>query len=210
MWLHAEIAEAITRGFQQEVDRLRLEQAINGIDSIDNHDMVRLVASSAATDGFGAWESVRFPRDDEHAGSSRPGRCDLVLTPDGLPLEQSRSEPTLFDPAEAVQPEAAFWLECVTIRQFKPEGPNHAYTRQFLKDTRGAIERLACARRLVHKAVLIIVLGSDLSVLESDAGTWVKVMVDEGLPIGHPVTRAIEIPDSIGNTAALIMLAAVG
>ena len=78
---------------------LRLEQAVYGLDRLDERKLQALLAERLAP--------TTRSRREVHYPSTRgqkltpPRACDLVLSPKGLPLRLDSAPPTLFDPADA-------------------------------------------------------------------------------------------------------------
>ena len=68
-----------------------------------------------------------------HTGCRSEGkRCDLVLTPDGLPLRDPELDGTLFAEQDAVDPAGAYWLEIKTVAQYEIGGPFKRYSAELL------------------------------------------------------------------------------
>ena len=139
------LAHAVCAHFARLDADLAAQQAVRGLDALDERDLHRLLAAAAETVGYGVLLEVPYP------GASRSGRpprrprrsererCDLVLTP--LPgqrladpvealMERDKAEATLFahlaeEPVAAapgapppVAPEDTLWLEVKTLGQY--------------------------------------------------------------------------------------------
>ncbi len=142
------LADLLARILADREEELRAEQAVRGLDALDELPLHRVLAEGLAGAGMGVFPEFPYPGRvwaDEDAGR-RPGRnardrCDLVLTPSqGLPpsdpverlRERDEADRTLFgahvreaierednDPGRGwIDPAEAFWLEVKTVGQF--------------------------------------------------------------------------------------------
>ncbi|TVS07321.1 MAG: hypothetical protein EA423_04510 [Phycisphaerales bacterium] len=141
------LADLLARILADREAELASEQAVRGLDAMDELPLHRVLAEGLGGAGLGVFPEFPYPGrvwDDE--GGRRPGRnardrCDLVLTPSAdLPpadpvatlQERDEADRTLFgshvrdaierehtDPGRPwTDPAEAFWLEVKTVGQF--------------------------------------------------------------------------------------------
>ncbi len=93
MWRYDDLIDAAAEGFYSEEARLRQEQAVYGLDSLEEVDLHPVVVAGFEAAGWGVLREQRYPSDRGGRGSKRKVaspdealesdrlRCDLVLTP---------------------------------------------------------------------------------------------------------------------------------
>jgi len=207
--LHA-LLEASLGALDARARAIDLEQAVHGIDALEELELQPILAAGLATGGFGVHREQRYPGRRGRRRRSEGERCDLVLTPDGRPLAAPDVEPTLFDPADAVPLEEAFWLEVKLVRQFLPGRPNRGYAASLVAPGLADVRKLAADPRILHAGLLLIVFGADAGVIEHDLDVWLERAIGEGLPVGLPVRRTTAITDRLGHAALGLALCPVG
>jgi hypothetical protein len=203
--IHA-IADAIAAGLRDRAAALDLEQALLGIDALDELAMHPLIADSLQSAGFGVFREQRYPIDRVRTRESEGERCDVVLTPDGRPLRAPDRLPTLFDPPDAIPLDEAFWLEVKVVSQFTSEGPNRNYSSQLLSTVRQDIAKLAKEPGILHAGLLIVLFVASEEVADHDLGIWQDRCLQRSLPIGSPARCSFAITDRIGNATCCIAL----
>src|SRR3954449_2418123 len=95
-WDFSTVADHLGRAMGEAEDELRLEQAVYGLDARDERALQALLAERLGKD-YEVAREVHYPSTKGKKLTHRP-RCDLVLSPKGLPLRLERSPPGLFDP----------------------------------------------------------------------------------------------------------------
>src|SRR5262245_61923754 len=120
----SDIADAIEAGLRRACAKCDAEQAVYGLDCLDEVAIHPAIEHSLKNAGFGVHREQRYPADRRKRSRSEGERCDFVLTPDGRPLAQPDAAGTLFDPSDALDLSDAFWLEVKVVNQFTSEGPN--------------------------------------------------------------------------------------
>ncbi|MCA9286208.1 MAG: hypothetical protein KDA22_13370 [Phycisphaerales bacterium] len=202
----ADLADALAAGIDAEEQRLRLEQAVHGLDALNEVALHAHLRTALEAAGYGVHAEQRYPRDRTIRRRSEGDRCDLVVTADRASLRQPDREPTLFDPSDAVDLEAAYWLEVKTANQFLPEGPNARYAAEFVRPPRGDVLKLARDPRIRQAGLLLVVFAADQAVAERDLRWWEEQALRRGLPIGAAYRRSIRLLDRIGNRACVLAL----
>ncbi|MCZ6810483.1 MAG: hypothetical protein O7D97_00645 [Planctomycetota bacterium] len=206
MWSVADVADALEAGFTREDARLREEQAVYGLDALDELDLHPVIARAFEGAAYGVFREQRYPADRRMTRESEGERCDFVLTPDGRPLAVPAQEPTLFDPPDAVGLDQAFWLEVKVVAQFTTNGPNRNYSSQLLGAVQSDVGKLSREMGIIHCGVLVVLFTQDQRIAEHDLAAWLARCLDRRLPIGSPSTREFTITDRLGNGVCVIAL----
>ena len=206
----AQIADAVEEGLRAEAARLDAEQAVRGIDALDELSLHPILARSLAAAGFGVHPEERFPADRVRLRRTEGERCDLVLTPPGRgALAAPERAPTLFDPADPLPLEEAFWLEVKSVSQFALQGANAGYASALLAAVREDAAKLALDPGINHAGLLVVLCCADERVAAHDLDVAVARALESGLPLGSPHRRAFPIADRHGNGVCAIGLVPV-
>lgn len=200
----ADIADALEAGLRNEFERLDHEQAVYGLDSLDEIALHPIIARSLDAAGFGVHREQRYPGDRLHRRISVGERCDFVLTPDKRPLVQEDSRGTLFDSPDAVALDEAYWLEVKVVAQFTPDGPNAGYASQLLSAVRDDVIKLAKDPGILQAGLLIVLFVREPAIAEHDLRVWHERCIERGLPLAAPSRRTIAMADRHGNGCCAI------
>ncbi len=206
MWSVADIADTVESGLRRRAKGFDLEQAVNGLDALEEVALHPVLADALAAGGYGVSREQRYPADRKRRRESEGERCDFVLTPDERPLRETEAKATLFEPADAVELDDAFWLEVKVVAQYTTEGSNHNYSSQLLSTVRQDITKLSKDRGILHAGLLIVLFVREPLVAEHDLGIWQDRCLKRCLPIAAPSCRNIEIIDRLGNGACCIAI----
>jgi hypothetical protein len=179
---------------------------VHGLDALDELDLHPILEAALRSGGFGVYREQRYPADRGKRKVSEGERCDLVLTRDGLPLRHPDAASTLFDPADAVDLDDAFWLEVKVVAQYAGEGPNRNYASQLLSTVRDDVTKLSKDPGILHAGLLIVLFVHEPIVAEHDLGIWQDRCLERGLPIAAPSVRSFPINDRIGNAVCAAAL----
>ncbi|MEY4102880.1 MAG: hypothetical protein RL461_82, partial [Planctomycetota bacterium] len=68
---------------------------------------------------------------------------------------------------------------------------------------------LATDERIVHARLAWVSLASSEDRARADLEVWDRLAVQEGLPVGAPVVRALDMPDVQGNAACVTAIVPV-
>lgn len=200
----ADIADALASGLAAAEHAARLEQAVAGIDDLDELALHPLLAESLRGAGFGVHREERYPLGRGHRRRSEGVRCDLVVTVDQRPLARPDATPTLFDPPDPVPLEEALWLEVKCIPQFSREGPNRRYAAELLRPPRADVAKLTADAGIRRAALVLIIFSADRAVVEHDLHAWEQRAMDRGLAIDTPRVRHVDLLDRIGNRVCTV------
>lgn len=206
MWSVADIADGIADGLARYARQLDDEHAVYGMDALDEVSLHPILADALVTAGYGVHREQRYPADRRKRKESEGERCDLVLTPDGRVLRVSEAKATLFEPADAVETDDAFWLEIKTVSQFTTEGASASYTGQLMAPIRRDVTKLSKDTGILHAGLLIVLFVRDELVAEHDLEIWQDRCLQRTLPIAAPCRRSIPIADRHGNGLCYVAL----
>ena len=84
MWSVADIADALEIGLTHKAEQLDKEQAVRGLDSLEELDLHPIIAAALLEAGYGVHREQRYPADQLKRKRSEGERCDFVLTQDKL------------------------------------------------------------------------------------------------------------------------------
>ncbi len=210
MYSIPDIADAAAAALADEARRLDGEQAVRGIDGLDELALQPIVARGLAAAGFGTFREERYPSYRSRRNHSEGDRCDLVLTEGGRPLAAPDREPTLFDPPHPVALDEAMWLEIKTVAQHTTEGPNRTYASDLLAAFREDIDKLSRDCMILQAGLLVVLFCEDQRVADHDLDAAHARSLDKGLPIGAGSRRCLPIADRLGNALCAIAVHPVG
>jgi len=206
MWSYADIADAVAEGLATFERHLAEEQAVYGMDALDEVRLHSILERGLAAAGFGVHREQRYPADRTRRRNSEGERCDVVLTRDRRPLRQPEQAATLFDSPDAIDLDEGFWLEVKTVAQHTPDGPNRQYGSQLLSTVRRDVTKLSKDAGILHAGLLIVLFVENEHVADHDLRIWQDRCLARGLPIAAPCLRMVPIADRHGNTLAAVTL----
>lgn len=177
---------------------LRLEQAVYGLDTLDEIALQDLLAAGLAAKHSVARE-VHYPSSFGKKLSNRQ-RCDLVLTPLGSPLRLDSKPPTLFDPPSTTPPTGAFWLEVKAAYQFRSiDVPHRGYGQQWRGAVVEDLRKMDIEPLIRHAALLLLVFTERQEVVEKDLDLFETVLAQKEVLAGFRQVRHVAIVDRIGH-----------
>lgn len=228
--------EALVEGLRAHAEALDEEQAVQGIDALNEVALHALLADVLRVSGHGVLRERPYPgHKDMGSAGNRPThaarlRCDLVLTPaPGIVLgdpvadlrERDALEGTLFARAElkptkpAVPPEDALWLEVKTLGQFcfkrGVPAPNTTYAGELTLAVFEDLAKLSHEPLIRHGALVLVLFTLDRTTAEHDVGVAMHRALDKGVTFRSPITGGFTISDRIGNAwCAVVVVGSVG
>ena len=205
-WSWHDLADALAAGLERAAAATELEQAVRGLDARSELELHPLLHAALREAGYGVFPEQRFPRERGKRRRSEGARCDIVLTPDGLPLADEQVQLGLFAPAHTVALAEAMWIEVKAVAQFRELAANRAYAQALQRPVWKDVEKLASDPQIAHAVVLLILFTADAAVAEHDLGVWAARASQRGLPLWPRITRAVAIGDRIGNRVCTLAL----
>ena len=222
------LAQAITSYLGRVEADLAHQQAVRGLDALDEIDLHPVLAAGLEAVGCGVLREAQYPGPPgRRARKSERERCDLVVTPrPGQRLadpvealkEQDRIAQTLFahlgaGPAEGIAPEEAIWLEVKTLGQFAfrdgTPGPNSSYASELVNGPAADIRKLSSDGRIESAGVVIVLFCAEQAVARNDLAAAAMRWLDRDLPIAEPVLDGLRIQDRIGNAWCAVAMVRV-
>lgn len=198
-WSTADIADAVEAGLRRRAAADDAEQAVYGFDALDELGLHPFVQEACGAAGWGVWPEQRYPGHWHKRKRSEGLRCDLVLTPDGLPLRDPQVKATLFDAMPATDAESAFWLEVKTVAQFETAGPFRRYAAELLSPVAADIKKLSGDGVIRHGGLLLVLFTRDEQVAAHDFVAWHRDCLRRGHAVELPSVRGFPITNRIGN-----------
>ncbi len=230
VWSIDQIADLMAKTIEKENARLRAEDAVLGVDALDETDLQQILAGGLDQAGFGVFREQLFPTPPKRrAKNSERERCDIVLTHErGLPIvdpveidkREHELEGTLFEPVkeqtaelQGIDPADALWIELKVCGQYEFVAgvpiPNTAYTTGVVLAPATDIRKLSKERAINHALAALILFAVDEETARHDLQIAVHKWLDKSLPIRSPAIRVVPIDERIGNTVAAVCLTPV-
>ena len=209
VWRVGDIADALEAALRIEEDRLRCEQAVYGLDALDERGLHPVIARGLREAGYGVHREVRYPADRRKWRESEGERCDFVLTQDGRPLREVERARTLFDSPDAAAVEEAWWLEIKVAWQYTTDGPNPRYAAQMLSVARADVGKLSKDQGILHAGLAMLAFVENDEIALHDLRVWYERNVSRGLPVGYPSTRLVPISNRVGNSVCAVAVCPV-
>ena len=197
------LADAIARAIEAREADLRLEQAVYGLDVLDELPLQTLVAAGLSS-SWSVGREVHYPSTVGRKLTHRP-RCDLVLAPTGFPLRLDREPPSLFEPQQFTRPEDAFWLEVKRAAQFKlPDVRHGGYGNQWRQAVVKDLQKMEADPLIRHAALLVVVFTESLAVVEKDLQLFEDVLARKEVLAGFRQVRHVPIQERMGHRLATV------
>ena len=203
VWDFSTLADRLRDAIASAEAELRLEQAVYGLDRLDERRIQALLAERL-TPWYEVAREVHYPSTRGRKLTHR-ARCDLVLAPKGSPLKLDSAEPTLFDPAKTCDPTDALWLEVKVAYQFREGGVRHmGYGTQWRQRVVDDLRKIE-AEPLIHEAGLVLVVFNESqAVLDKDLELFEDVLARKEVLAGFRHVRSVPIVERIGHTLCTV------
>ncbi|MBI1335517.1 MAG: hypothetical protein GC164_00990 [Phycisphaera sp.] len=199
-WSCADIADAVEKALRSRAQQDDLEQTVYGFDALDELGLHPLLHDALRQAGWGVYPEQRYPGDDGKPKKSHGKRCDIALTPGhDLVIRDISVKGTLFDTADAIDPEDAYYLEVKTVAQHERTGPFPRYSAELLSPVANDVKKLWTDSRIRYGGLLIVLFTEDPRIAEHDLRIWHTRCIEKGYPVAPPSLRGIEINNRIGN-----------
>jgi hypothetical protein len=189
---------------QKEGD-LRAEQAVYGLDAMDELRIVALLADGMAA-SYAVAREVHYPSTVGRKLTHRP-RCDLVLTEKGRPLRLDVAPPTLFDPADPAGPDEALWLEVKIAFQYGSGGARHkGYGRQWTSAVVADLVKIEQEPMIRDAALALVVFNESQVILDKDLELFETLLAEKQVLAGFRRVQSLPILDRIGHCLCSVAL----
>ena len=202
-----EVADAVLGVLAAREAALRLEQAVYGLDALDELGMQALLAEGLARGGrWSVAREVHYPSSRGRKLTAR-NRCDLVLTPAGRPLRLDSRPPSLFDPPDQADPGEALWLEVKLAHQFAEGGRSHrGYGQQWRTGVVNDLLKMQAEEPLREAGLLLVVFTDGPGVLDKDLEHLEDTLAVREVLAGFRQVRSLPIVERNGHTLASVAL----
>lgn len=228
MWSADAIVHAAAEGLRHIAEQLDAEQAVMGIDALDELDLHPVIGKGLTAVGVGVLAEQPYPSSPlaRPHDRDRP-RCDLVLTPQPGQIladqilrdrERDRAAVTLFadiadtldDDINTVDPREAMWIEVKAVGQFTAlrgaSEPNPSYASEMVRGPLADLRKLAADPIIEHAGAMLIVMCERPEIAENDMGIVTHRCLDAGLNVAAPAIATIPIVNRMGNACAAVGL----
>jgi hypothetical protein len=204
-WDFSVVADDLARVVAAAEADLRLEQAVYGLDSLDELPLQSLLANKLG-EKYSVAREVHYPSSAGNKLSHRR-RCDLVLTRLGRPLRLDSKPASLFDPPDQASPAEALWLEVKVAAQFRSAGVRHGgYGQQWRTAVVEDLKKMEAEPAIREAGLLLLVFTESQAVLDKDLQLFEDVMVMKEVIAGFRQVRSAPILDRMGHSLCTVAL----
>lgn len=205
-WDFSTVADHLHEALSTAEAELRLEQAVYGLDAMDERQLQTLLADRLSA-RYAVAREVHYPLSRGRKLSHRP-RCDLVLAPAGQAIEpEVLPETTLFDPPAAAagaprycKPADALWLEVKVAYQFREGGARHGgYGAQWRQNVVADLRKMEADEQIREAGLVLIVFNESKAILDKDLELFEDVLAIKEVLAGFRHVRSVPILDRIGH-----------
>lgn len=197
-WDFCTLADHLGLAATEAEEELRLEQAVYGLDAKDERSLQGLLAQRLKAH-YEVAREVHYPSTRGRKLTHRT-RCDLVLSPRGLPLKLDSAPPTLFDPAAQCEPCDALWLEVKVACQFREGGVRHGgYGAQWRQAVIEDLRKMEADPLVREAGLVLVVFNESRDILDKDLELFEDVLARKEVLAGFRQVRSVPIVDRIGH-----------
>ena len=198
LWDFVQIADVVGQVLRTAELALQAEQAVYGLDALDERAVQGLLAVGLA-DGYEVAREVHYPSTAGRKLTHRQ-RCDLVLSEKGRPLRLDAHPPTLFDPPDVAPPQQALWLEVKVAYQFREGGLRHAgYGQQWRTNVVDDVRKMQAEPKIASAGLLLVAFTESAAVLAKDLELFEDVLARKQVLAGFRQVRPVPIWERIGH-----------
>lgn len=198
LWPFSTIADDVAAAIAAAEAELRLEQAVRGLDSMDEKQIQSLLAGQLGA-RYEVAREVHYPSSRGSKLTHRQ-RCDLVLSPKGRPLARDSRPAGLFDPVDPCPPGEALWLEVKVACQFREGTVRHGgYGAQWRTAVVEDLRKMESESPIREAGLLLVVFTESLEVLEKDLQLFEDVLVMKEVLAGFRQVRSTPVLERMGH-----------
>lgn len=214
-WDFSTVADHLEQAVRASEDDLRLEQAVYGLDARDERALQATLAERLAAH-YAVAREVHYPSSKGSKLTHRM-RCDLVLSPKGLPVlldppmprkkKGDANQPGLFDPpaVPSCPPGDALWLEVKVAYQFREGGARNArYGAQWRQAVVADLKKMEAEPLIREAGLVLVVFNESAEVLAKDLELFEDVLVRKEVLAGFRHVRSVPITERIGHRLCTI------
>ncbi len=206
-WSIGELADLVEAGLKAQAEQRDAEQAVYGIDALDELGLHPLIQDAFAQAGYGVWPETRYPDAWVKRKKSHGMRCDVVLTHDRLPLRDPEVKGTLFGAVvDAADASEAYWLEVKTVAQFEEGEGFRRYAAELLRPVTRDVKKVWADGVIRSGGLLVVLFTRDRATAEHDLHAWHQRGLQRGEPIGAMALRGFSITERTGNAWCAVAL----
>ena len=197
-WDWFQLAEKLAGVIAAAEAALRLEQAVYGLDAMEESQIQTLLADGLSR-SFEVAREVHYP---SSVGKKRTHRrrCDLVLTPLGRPLRLDWRPATLFDAPGACGAGDALWLEVKCAFQFREGGQRHGgYGTQWRSAVVEDLRKMEADPLIREAGLVLVVFNESREILDKDLEIFENILAEKEVLAGFRQVRSVPIQERIGH-----------
>lgn len=199
------IADVIAGTLESREADLRTEQAVYGLDSLDELKLQAMLAEGLAHD-FEVAREVHYPSSAGNKLTHRR-RCDVVLAAKGKPLKLDAKPASLFDPPEQTEAGEALWLEVKVAYQFREGGVRHGgYGSQWRNAVVADLEKMEQEQAIKHAGLVLVVFTESPEIFDKDVELFEDVLAIKGVLAGFRQARTVKILDRMGHKCCSVVV----
>ncbi len=198
IWDLVQLIEGVAAAVEITERDLRDEQAVYGLDSLDELKL-HTVLASGLDKSYSVAREVHYPSSAGNKLTHRK-RCDMVLSAAGRPLKLDARPPTLFDPPNQTEPADAFWMEIKIAYQFGQGGVRHGgYSSQWRNAIVSDLQKMEQETAIQSAGLLLVVFTESTEVFAKDVELFEDVLMIKGVLAGFRQSRSVPILDRMGH-----------
>lgn len=199
------IADLLARTLGAREADLRAEQAVYGLDSLDELKLQSMLAAGIC-DSFEVAREVHYPSSAGNKLTHRR-RCDMVLSPKGKALKLDAKPAGLFDPPDQTEPGDALWLEVKVAYQFREGGARHGgYGSQWRNAVVADLEKMEQEPAIRHAGLVLVVFTESPVIFDKDVELFEDVLALKGVLAGFRQARTVKILDRMGHKCCSVVV----
>jgi hypothetical protein len=203
MWDFSTLADRLGGAIGAAEAELRLEQAVYGLDRLDERKFHVLLAERL-TPFYEIAREVHYPSTRGRKLTHR-ARCDLVLSAKGCPLRLDSAPPSLFDAERTCEPTNALWLEVKIAYQFREGGVRHmGYGAQWRQHVVDDLRKMEAEPLIRDAGLVLVVFNESQGVLDKDLELFEDVLARKEVLAGFRQVRSVPILDRIGHNLCTV------
>lgn len=197
------------QALREHAKSLDLEQAVYGLDHLDELALHPILAAGFEATPLEVAREVIYPLHRDRPSRSQGIRCDLVLSPQGMPLREETEALPLFVEPETTAPEQAYWLEVKAAAQHMEARVNPGYASLLTGPVGGDVLKLRSDPVIRHAGLLVIRFAASEAHASDQLHRWRRSRAAEKLPWVDVNTEGFALNNRAGNGWCAVTLITV-